>query len=63
MNLLHTLVISYQIFELVTTKKIQMPTQAELNAGDVATEDVVGGFVDPAADVQAKTGEDDAEKP
>ena len=40
-----------------------MPTQAELNAGEVPAEDIVGGFVDPAADVQAKTGEDVGEEP
>lgn len=29
MSLLHTLVISYQIFELVTTRKLQLPSRAE----------------------------------
>ena len=45
MNLLHTLVITYQIFELVTTKKLQLPSRAEQQAG-LAEMVAVGGLID-----------------
>ena len=37
--------ISFQIFELVTTKKLQIPKRAELSAADNGAV-VVGGFID-----------------
>ena len=57
MNLLHTLVINYQIFEMITSKKMQLPSQAELNAGVGAAADAVpfvGGFTEKTPEEDGK---------
>ena len=47
MNLLGTLVINYQIFELVTTRKMQLPSRAEQQMqSDDVQKSAIGGFVD-----------------
>ena len=58
MNLLHTLVINYQIFEMITSKKIQLPSQAELNAGAADAIPFVGGFTEKTPE---ENGKGDAE--
>ena len=69
MNLLHTLVINQQIFELVTTKRMQLPSQAELKSGTGIQATVIGGLVDKeeeedvaAAVAEAEAKVEDAEQ-
>ena len=50
MNFLHTLVINQQIFELVTSRKMQLPSQAELKSGADVQATAVGGLVDKVAE-------------
>ena len=65
MNLLHTLVINYQIFEMITSKKMQLPSQAELNAGAGAEADsvrFVGGFTEKTAEEDGKRDGEEKER-